>query len=72
MEKHQETLTIKRRRIQARQYKKADEGKWCIETPAGKYWVQDKDWLIQTSKDPEKYVVIPDMAMNYIQAKDEE
>lgn len=72
MEKSQATLTIKRRRIQARQFSQANEGKWKIETPSGKYWVQDKDWLIQISKNPEKYVAISDMAMNYIQAKDEE
>lgn len=57
-----------KRKVQARKFTKANEGKVRIETPDGKYWVQDNDWLIPIGDD--KYVVIPGIAMDYLQAKD--
>ena len=62
-------LKINKRKIQASQFIRADEGKLRINTPDGRYWCQDKDWLVPVDKDC--FVVIPGGALTYLQGKDD-
>lgn len=65
-----ETQKITKRKVQARKFSKANEGKVRVETPTGKYWLEDNDWLIPIGGD--KYVVIPGTAMEFLQSTDKE
>jgi hypothetical protein len=65
-----DVIQIKRRKIQARQFIQADEGPVKWKTKKGYQKARDKDYLIEL--EPGIFTFIPEAAMEYLQAKDNE
>ena len=65
-----DVIQIKRRKIQARQFIQADEGQVKWKTKHGYQKAHDKDYLIEL--EPGVFTFIPEAAMEYLQAKDNE
>lgn len=65
-----DVIQIKRRKIQARQFIQADEGHVKWKTKRGYMKAQDRDYLIEL--EPGVFTFIPEAAMEYLTAKDNE
>jgi len=63
-------VKIAKRKIQARQYDQANEGKIKFKTPDGYRRPDDKTWLIQLYADV--FIFMPDATMQYLAKHDEQ
>jgi len=65
-----ELVKIVRRKIQARQFSRVDEGKVKFKTPRGWVWAEDGDWIVQL--DAETNILLPGDAMAFLTTKDDD
>lgn len=68
--KETKLIQLAKRKIQARQYARIDEGKLKVRTPQGYRKVEDGDWLLPMGNDI--WVLLPRDTMDYLIAQEKE